>query len=43
MSGTKEWTIFSKLELKDKDWKNAINHAKKINLTLLQTYMVKKL
>ena len=27
--GTKEWSIFSKLELKDKDWKIAINYAKK--------------
>ena len=33
--GTKEWTIFSKLELKDKDWKNAINHARKNKLNVI--------
>ena len=33
--GTKEWSIFSKLELKDKDWKIAINYAKKKKLNVV--------
>ena len=33
--GTKEWSIFSKLELKDNDWKSAINYAKKKKLNVI--------
>ena len=29
--GTKEWSIFSKLELKEEEWKVAINYAKNQN------------
>ena len=33
--GTKEWSIFSKLVLKDKNWKIAINYARKKKLNII--------
>ena len=33
--GTKEWSIFSKLELKEEEWKVAINYAKNMKFNIV--------